>query len=132
MNLENIKLKPCPFCGSKATLIVDSRLFEPYALVRCENCSAETKKMIQGVKYCAADEAVKIWNRRAIPDEVVSEVENAFIAVDEQLSNILNELRRKVEAGDFKEVIRNIIEELYAREDNNEETVHIPADSDPA
>lgn len=59
-------------------------------------------------------------------------MENAFIAVDEQLSNILNELRRKVEAGDFKEVIRNIIEELYVREDNNEETVHIPADSDPA
>lgn len=132
MNLENIKLKPCPFCGSKATLIVDSRSFESYALVRCENCSAETKKMIQSVKYCAADEIVKIWNRRAVPDEVVSEVENAFIAVLEQLSNILNELRRKVEAGGFKEVIRNIIEDLYAKEDNNEETVHIPADSDLA
>lgn len=132
MNLENIKLKPCPFCGSKATLFVDSRSFEPYALVRCENCNAETKKMTQSVEYCAADEAVKIWNRRAIPKDEVSEVENAFIAAGDQISNVLNELCRKVEAGGFKEEIRNIIEDLYAKEDNNEETVHIPADSDPA
>lgn len=132
MSGKDTELLPCPFCGGKAKLIINMQAFEPFVMVRCENCGAKTKKIMQSVDYCAADEAVKIWNRRAIPDEVVSEVENAFIAVDEQLSNILNELRRKVEAGDFKEVIRNIIEELYAREDNNEETVHIPADSDPA
>lgn len=59
-------------------------------------------------------------------------MENAFIAAGDQLSNVLNELCRKVEAGGFKEEIRNIIEDLYSKENNNEETVHIPANPDPA
>lgn len=65
MNVEDKELLPCPFCGSKAKLITDIQSFQPYALVRCENCSAKTKKVMQSVDYCATDEAAKLWNQRA-------------------------------------------------------------------
>ncbi len=144
MNLENIELKPCPFCGGKAEiwmlnengLSCRNALWAKDLYIECSTCHAASDKFEKTIDKNALEQAVSAWNQRKkdsiISDEAVSEVENAFIAAGDQLSNILNELRRKVEAGDFKEVIRNIIEELYAREDNNEETVHIPADSDPA
>lgn len=65
MNAEDIKLKPCPFCGGKAKLIINIQSFEPYAMVGCESCSAKTKKVMQSVDYCATDEAAKLWNQRA-------------------------------------------------------------------
>lgn len=58
----------CPFCGGKAKLIINMQSFEPYAMVRCENCSAKTKNIIQSVDYCAVDEAVKLWNLRMSRD----------------------------------------------------------------
>lgn len=68
MNIKDIKLKPCPFCGGKAKLIINMQSFEPYAMVRCENCSAKTKNVMQSVDYCAVDEAVKLWNQRMSRD----------------------------------------------------------------
>lgn len=65
MNDKDTKLLPCPFCGGKAKLIIDMKAFAPYAMVRCENCSAKTKDVMQSIKYCAVDEAAKLWNQRA-------------------------------------------------------------------
>ncbi len=144
MNLENIELKPCPFCGGKAEIWMlnengqscRNALWAKDLYIECSTCHAASATFEKTIDKNALEQAVSAWNQRKrdsiIPDEAVSEVENAFIAAGDQLSSVLNELCRKVKAGDFKEVIRNIIEELYAREDNNEETVHIPADSDPA
>lgn len=64
MNIKDTELLPCPFCGSKAKLIVNIQSYQPYAFVQCENCSAATKKVIQSVDYCATDETAKLWNRR--------------------------------------------------------------------
>ena len=57
----------------------------PRVYIQCSKCGATTKSIYASLDYCAVEEAAKLWNRRGIPDEVVSEVENAFIAVDEQL-----------------------------------------------
>lgn len=52
------ELKPCPFCGGKAMMIV-----LPYArkrFVKCENQCCE-----QNAIYSTREEAIKAWNRRA-------------------------------------------------------------------
>lgn len=144
MNLENIELKPCPFCGGKAEIWMlnengqscRNAHWAKDIYIECSTCHAASDTFEKVIDKNALEQAVSAWNQRKkdsiISDEAVSEVENAFIAAGDQLSNVLNELCWKVKAGGFKEVIRAIIEDLYAKEDNNEETVHIPSDSDPA
>ena len=66
MNDKDTKLLPCPFCGGKAKLIINIQTFTPYVAVCCENCSVQSKKVIQNVNYCAVDEAIKLWNKRNI------------------------------------------------------------------
>ena len=68
MKDKDTELLPCPFCGGKAKLIINMQSFVPYAMVRCENCSAKTKNVMQSVDYCAVDEAVKLWNLRMSRD----------------------------------------------------------------
>lgn len=65
MKDKDTELLPCPFCGGKAKLIINMQSF---AMVRCENCSAKTKNVMQSVDYCAVDEAVKLWNQRMSRD----------------------------------------------------------------
>ncbi len=137
MDLENIKLKPCPFCAGKAKIRLVNKHVQlcedvcdaKSVYIECVECNASTENFESSIDKNALEQAVSAWNQRKedsiIPDEVVSEVENTFRTAGDQLLQRLNELRRKVEAGEFKEVIRT-------KEDNNEKTVHIPADSDSA
>lgn len=55
--MDEIKLKPCPFCGHKAVIddCGDNRYF-----VRCSHCSINQDKL-----YAQKCDAVKAWNRRA-------------------------------------------------------------------
>lgn len=68
MKDKDTELLPCPFCGGKAKLIINIQFFEQYVMVRCENCGAKTKNIIQSVDYCATDEAAKLWNQRMSRD----------------------------------------------------------------
>lgn len=53
--MDEIKLKPCPFCGSKAVV----QPFMGYWAVTCSGCGGS----VVG-KYDKAKEAIKVWNRR--------------------------------------------------------------------
>ena len=59
--MEEVKLKPCPFCGSGDVEIITlqhPRYAESYA-VECLDCGVMTWPTI------SIDAAAKVWNRRA-------------------------------------------------------------------
>jgi len=54
------KLKPCPFCGRKATLWP----MRDYESVFCENCGATFEENVTGRD---TDAQIKAWNTRTPP-----------------------------------------------------------------
>ena len=56
------KIEYCPFCGATAIL---QRTLNDEAYVMCEVCFARTKKFKASTAYCADDEAIEAWNKRA-------------------------------------------------------------------
>lgn len=54
----NINLKPCPFCGGKATLCKPYITMTPVYWVKCEACECESST------FKTKEEAEKAWNRR--------------------------------------------------------------------
>ena len=70
--MEHNELKPCPFCGGKASVSQGCSLFnEPlgrgqYEFVSCNNCGGRTTRFFHydyGTKSRAM--AIFAWNRRA-------------------------------------------------------------------
>lgn len=60
-----IELKPCPFCGSKASLFVNDGI-----RVICSKCKASTKILVDdfsstGVMGNATESVIEYWNMRA-------------------------------------------------------------------
>ena len=63
--MNEIKLKPCPFCGGKAKLELRSfDVFISAATVVCTKCGARTNMIKPSCDYTAKDKAFKLWNRR--------------------------------------------------------------------
>lgn len=58
--MNDIKLKPCPFCGGKAE--VENHVCAVY--VRCKECHASTAASTAMLERCALDDVVELWNRR--------------------------------------------------------------------
>lgn len=56
--MDEIKLKPCPFCGSDAELIQDEYLGLVIGFVRCKACGARTD-----YEY-GKEFATDLWNGR--------------------------------------------------------------------
>ena len=61
-----IELKPCPFCGEKARLLVSNCV-----RVLCTKCGVTTRILVDSerVGTSAVEDVIKAWNRRA-DDEV--------------------------------------------------------------
>lgn len=57
---ENKELKPCPFCGGKAEIIIFS--FE-YGTVTI-GCTNEKCDITMGKAFFTDEEAIQHWNRR--------------------------------------------------------------------
>lgn len=60
-----IELKPCPFCGGKATLDIARHGGSQYdyAEISCKKCGLTIRRNID-VEYSAKDEVIKAWNKR--------------------------------------------------------------------
>ena len=59
------ELKPCPFCGGKASLFVNDGV-----RVLCTECQAQTKILIDGMSGIkvygnATESVIEAWNKRA-------------------------------------------------------------------
>ncbi len=57
---SNKKLKPCPFCGDKAEVLLDSLAFTKgltFFKVKCRFCGAKITRLTK-------PEVVEAWNRR--------------------------------------------------------------------
>lgn len=72
--MSEIKLKPCPFCGSEG--VICDRLEDVY-YVECWDCGAKIES------YNGAEDAIEGWNARAIDREdllkVADECERAEV-----------------------------------------------------
>ena len=56
------ELKPCPFCGGKATYVYHM----PYNAVACKKCKATTRVFTDYYEQQDGKaEAIEAWNRRA-------------------------------------------------------------------
>ena len=76
--MEEVKLKPCPFCGGRAKMMmaitpVSIQANSPAVFVQCTECCAEMNKII--IPYTnyinlerKAKELAEKWNRRADND----------------------------------------------------------------
>jgi len=53
-------LKPCPFCGGEAMIVVDVCEPDCPCHAECQKCFTVTKAY-----YCGEDGAIKAWNTRA-------------------------------------------------------------------
>lgn len=56
--MKNADLRPCPFCGGKAEVVVDNET-EVLFLIQCTECKAQT------VGHDFLSSAIYAWNRRA-------------------------------------------------------------------
>ena len=65
---EEIKLKPCPFCGGEAEIIDDAM----GAISRCRRCGAENGNGVYGEGGYKL--AVKDWNSRPIEDDLNEQI----------------------------------------------------------
>ena len=54
-------LKPCPFCGGKASLNDNSSC----SYVCCEKCGATGESFNMSKKYSSDEKATEAWNRRS-------------------------------------------------------------------
>lgn len=79
MSIDNVKLKPCPFCGESALLAV--RPIHNYsneevgADITCERCLAT----FRSEEATNADEVVEHWNKRAFYIGRWKEVEGNYV-----------------------------------------------------
>lgn len=76
--MNEVELKPCPFCGSKDVTVYE---LYPSSYARCRVCGAE------GSLRDSHDEAVAAWNRRTNAKELVA----MFSVSDDQVRRMVDD-----------------------------------------
>ena len=62
---ETNRIKPCPFCGGPARVVLKSfDIFDTGAYVMCEKCGARTALITNDRNKKPQEEAIKRWNKR--------------------------------------------------------------------
>ena len=69
VRMEMEKLKPCPFCGGKAEIVINKSKRGQTANIHCTKCSCR-KTLLRYPDYVGSieEEAIEAWNRRADND----------------------------------------------------------------
>lgn len=62
--MDEIKLKPCPFCGGKGEIKNETVWNQTRSYVRCEKCFCQTDYIAVSPSYCAEKKAAERWNMR--------------------------------------------------------------------
>ena len=70
MNVKDTALLPCPFCGNKGKIKYDTFGSSNLVYIQCAECETRTKSVFENTDYCAVDEAIKLWNKRADLDKL--------------------------------------------------------------
>lgn len=71
--MNDTKLKPCPFCGTKSVLLRNAD--DTFWFVECRACQLEftvKRSVRKGVPQSNEKEVVETWNRRAEPKTIVN------------------------------------------------------------
>lgn len=101
------KLKPCPFCGGKASLYVDK--FENY-FTGCEVCDFYLGIEIEHdcelrhgflAKHYSKESAIEAWNTRKPMDRIVEQLEKWKQEADEQYEDTDSELYKMASVGKY-------------------------------
>lgn len=80
--MSEVKLKPCPFCGSE-NIMLDKTKEDTLHLAVCRNCVAQ-------VSGFTRDGAIRAWNRRKSMDDIVAKLDVEVKKSDKRASNEAN------------------------------------------
>lgn len=79
-NVEEIKLKPCPFCGGEAEWYRTKRdkrkvfgIYHMIATIKCKRCTAEVSQAGYDADK-AFENAAKMWNKRVGQIDEIREI----------------------------------------------------------
>lgn len=96
--MEQLKLKPCPFCGGRARVIGKRRSGSACYCISCSSCGAKSRAAFvqpwHDSKFVAQCQAAKLWNARADNDADATKVPALFAFIQQEvpfrLENIFN------------------------------------------
>lgn len=69
--MNEIRLKPCPFCGfNRVAIFLEKRTGTKFSgYIQCSCCDAKAGMVFYDSEEKARDGAVRAWNKRAYNDE---------------------------------------------------------------
>ena len=102
--MEQLKLKPCPFCGGRARVIGTRRNGSTCYCISCSSCGTKSRAAFvqpwHDSKFVAQCQAAKLWNARACSDADATKVPALFAFIQQEvpfrLENIFNIPSKKI------------------------------------
>lgn len=94
--MEQLKLKPCPFCGGRARVIGKRRSGSTCYCISCSSCGAKSRVAFvqpwHDSKFVAQCQAAKLWNARAYNDADATKVPALFAFIQQEVPFRLKEI----------------------------------------
>lgn len=111
--MSEIKLKPCPFCGSDRNYTLERNHFgEKFVSISCTECHISQT----GSEFKTKEEAIQHWNTRKPMDKVIP---IATINISkEDMQEIIDEKMKEIELGielDIQEIRNKAIDEFVEK-----------------